>query len=76
MLTKSEEEKWIKEVERRQIDNDCFTGSDIRELAELLFKERTGITKMFSRDWCYGFMQRYSDEIDKFKEDCVDEKRA
>ena len=76
LLTKSEEEKLIMEIERHQIENDCLTGSDIRELAESLLKERTSVTKMFSRDWCHDFKQRHSDEIDKCKADCVDEKRA
>lgn len=55
LLTKSEEQFLIDEIEKHQFDNDWLTSSDIRDLAETIFKQHTGIVKPFTRDWCHDF---------------------
>ena len=66
----------IDEIEKHQFDNDCLTSSDIRDLAETIFKQRTGIVKPFMRDWCHDFKERYKDEIEKTKAPSLDNERA
>ena len=66
----------IDEIEKHQFDNDCLTSSDIRDLAETIFKQRTGIVKPFTRDWCHDFKERYKDEIEKTNAPSLDNERA
>ncbi|KAK8844290.1 hypothetical protein M9Y10_024501 [Tritrichomonas musculus] len=75
-LTKSEEQFLINEIEKHQFDNDCLTSSDIRDLAETIFKQRTGIVKPFMRDWCHDFKERYKDEIEKTNAPSLENERA
>ena len=76
LLLESEEQILIEEIEKHQIDNDCLTSSDIRELAETIYKERTGIFKPFTKDWCHDFVQRHYDEIEKTRAPCLTNERA
>lgn len=76
LLTKSEEQFLIDKIEKHQFDNDCLTSSDIRDLAETIFKQRTGIVKPFTRDWCHDFKERYKDEIEKTNAPSLDNERA
>lgn len=76
LLTNSEENFLITEILRHQIDKDCLTGQDIRDLAESLYEERTGLTRSFNRDWCRDFKTRNSDRIEKVKAGCLEDDRA
>ena len=76
LLLKNEEQILIDEIEKHQIDNDCLTSGDIRELAEEIYKQRTGISKPFTRDWCLHFKARHKDEIEKINAPCLENERA
>ena len=76
LLSEVAEQKIIDEIKQHQIDKDCLTGLDIRNLAAELYKADTGIEKEFTRDWCRDFKIRHSDSIEKVKVGCLDEKRA
>lgn len=76
LLTNFEEEKILKEIVSHQLDKDCLTGNDIRNIAESMYKERTGKDKFFTRDWCRDFYQRHIESIEKVKTDCLEENRT
>lgn len=76
LLTNIEEDSIIQEIFNHQVDNNCLSGQDIRNLAEEIYKQRTGITKLFTRDWCRDFSRRHSESIEKVKTDSLDDKRA
>ena len=76
LLTNDEEEKILSQIHSQQLQNDCWTGKDIRDAASLIYKERTGIDRSFSRDWLANFVARHEDFIKKVKAACIDDSRA
>lgn len=76
LLSDEEEEFILKQIFDHQVDNDCLTTRDIRDVAAEVYKQRTGEERSFSRDWIRNFIRRHSDEVDKVKTCSVDDDRA
>ena len=76
LLTNEEETKIIDIIKQHQLDNDCLTGYEIREIASTLYKDRTSIERNFSRDWFRDFIRRHSSVIKKQKAQSLEEERS
>lgn len=76
LLTTEEEEIIIQNIRSAQINNDCLTGKNVRDLASNLYRNRTTKIREFSRDWCWKFLQRHSDKIAKVSASSIDDSRA
>ena len=76
LLTEEEEKTIIQKIESQQKQNDCLSSKDIREIAEAIYKARTGIIRCFTRGWFFEFKNRYIDSIEKVKANCLEDKRA
>lgn len=66
LLTDDEEIYIIQKVHEYQLQNDCLTSKDIRDIAQQIYQSRCGITKCFSRDWFLHFRERH-EEIEKIR---------
>ena len=76
LLTIEEEQTIIEHIRQAQINNDCLTGKDVRELASQLYQERTKDIRDFNRDWCWKFMKRHQDKIAKVSASSIEDNRA
>lgn len=76
LLLADEESHILSQVFEHQVNNDCLTSRDIRDMASDIYKIRTGDERSFSRDWARNFLRRHSDELDKIKTCSVDDDRA
>lgn len=75
-LTKSEENLLIDEIGKAQLNCNCLSGKDVRELAQKMYSERTLLDRDFSRGWYHLFLERHAEELGKIKCDSVDENRG
>lgn len=50
-LHDDEEMQILSLVFEHQVDNDCLTAGEIRDIASDIYKKRTGDEQSFSRDW-------------------------
>ena len=76
LLTNDEEEQILDKIRIQQLQNDCWSGRDVRDAASIIYKARTGIDRDFSRDWLANFISRHEDFIKKVKAPCIDDARA
>lgn len=76
LLLIEEENSLIGFIREMQLQNNCMCGREIREKAAEIFKFRTQIDRIFTRDWLYDFRERHRNEIQKVYADCVDDDRA
>lgn len=53
LLTDEEELEIINQIEKRQMQNDCLSSKNIRDLVEEIYKFRTGAIKAVNRPWFF-----------------------
>lgn len=76
LLTDFEEKQIIDEIGNAQKKCNCMRGKDVKEMAQKLFFEHTGLERTFGRDWFYRFLKRYDKIVGKMKATSVDEDRG
>ena len=77
LLTVIEEFHIINEIGKAQLESNCLSGTDVRNLAQNFYLARTGHEKTFTRGWFHLFLERHKDEIGKKKKSTsVDDDRG
>lgn len=76
LLTNLEENEIIDQIEKAQLNSNCFSGQDVRELAQEIYHRRTDENRIFSRGWFRLFLDRHSDSIGKKKCASADDDRG
>lgn len=76
LLNDDEELEVIANIHINQMSNDCLDGKGIRLVASQIYHRKTGIEKVFSRDWFMDFKERHKEEIKKVTAESLEEERA
>lgn len=76
LLNPEDEVKIIQMIHDSQVEQCCCTGVEIRIYASMIYKEKVGVEREFTRSWFLDFKTRHANDIEKVKVACLDVLRS
>ncbi|OHT02774.1 hypothetical protein TRFO_30039 [Tritrichomonas foetus] len=76
LFSDEEEQIILEKIKEHQLNHDCCTGKEVRDIVAEMFMKKTGKHITINRNWLKNFRQRHSDNLCKVKTNSVDDQRA